>query len=217
MTNPRKNGSGNVTVHTLRRLPAYLNYLRTLPEDGPRHISATAIAEALRMNDVVVRKDLAAVSEGGRPRVGYERTALIREISDFLGFSSAEGAVLVGAGKLGSALMDYEGFADCGFRIVAAFDTRVTQCEYAPAGCPVYPADRITELTEKLHVRLGIITVPVEHAQEAAEKLIRGGVRGILNFAPTHLNVPEGILVQQEDMAASLAMLSAHLKENEYL
>ncbi len=217
MTTRRKNGEATVTVHTLRRLPAYLNYLRMLPEDGPKFISATSIAEALRMNDVVVRKDLAAVSSGGRPRVGYERTALIREISDFLGFSTAEGAVLVGAGKLGRALMDYEGFADCGFRIVAAFDTRVDQCEYSQNGCPVYPAGRITELTEKLGVRLGIITVPVEFAQDAAEKLIRGGVRGILNFAPAHLDVPEGVLVQQEDMAASLAMLSAHLRESDYL
>ncbi len=217
MTTRRKIGRGAVTVHTLRRLPAYLNYLKTLPEDGPKHVSATSIAEALRMNDVVVRKDLAAISDSGRPRVGYERAVLIREISDFLGFSAAEGAVLVGAGKLGSALMDYEGFAACGFRIVAAFDSRVTECEYSSAGCPVYPAGRITELTEKLEVRLGIITVPVEHAQDAAEKLIRGGVRGILNFAPIHLNVPEGIFVQQEDMASSLAMLSAHLKESSYL
>ena len=202
-----------VTKQTLKRLPKYLSYLKALPSPAPDHISATAIAEALTLNDVLVRKDLAAVSRSGKPKVGYERGTLIQELEAFLGFNDTGVAILAGAGKLGRALMDYEGFRAYGLNVVAGFDPSVAAAEYTPGGKPLYPSARMGELCRRLQVRIGIITAPAASAQQVCDELIACGVLAIWNFAPVHLKVPDGILVQQEDMAASLAVLSAHLRE----
>lgn len=202
-----------VTKQTLKRLPKYLSYLKALPSPVPDHISATAIAEALALNDVLVRKDLAAVSRSGKPKVGYERGILIQELEAFLGFNDTGVAILAGAGKLGRALMDYEGFQAYGLNVVAGFDPHVTAVEYTPGGKPLYSSARMGELCRRLQVCIGIITVPAASAQQVCDELIACGVLAIWNFAPVHLKVPDGILVQQEDMAASLAVLSSHLRE----
>lgn len=202
-----------VTKQTLKRLPKYLSYLKALPSPAPDHISATAIAEGLALNDVLVRKDLAAVSRSGKPKVGYERRILIQELEDFLGFNDTGVAILAGAGKLGRALMDYEGFRAYGLNVVAGFDPNIKAAEYTPGGKPLYPSSQMGELCRRLQVRIGIITAPAANAQQVCDELIASGVLAIWNFAPVHLNVPIGILVQQEDMAASLAVLSAHLRE----
>ena len=112
----------SISKQTLLRLPLYLNYMKQLGENTPEHISATTIAEALRLNHVVVRKDLAAVSSAGKPKVGYNTAALIAELEEFLGYNDVDDAIIVGAGKLGKALLTYGGFKDCGMNIVAAFD-----------------------------------------------------------------------------------------------
>ena len=112
-----------ISKATVKRLPTYLSYLKNMPEDAPAHISATALAAALNMGEVQVRKDLALISDGGRPKIGYLRESLIRDLEDFLGYSNTNDAVLVGAGKLGRALLGYGGFAEYGLNIVAAFDS----------------------------------------------------------------------------------------------
>ena len=111
-----------VSRQTISRLPVYLGYLRSLEGSLPT-ISATAIAEALSLNDVQVRKDLAAVSSSGKPKIGYVTADLIKELEDFLGYNRPSDAILAGAGKLGRALMSYQGFNAYGLNIVAAFDT----------------------------------------------------------------------------------------------
>ncbi len=194
----------------LQRLPVYLSYLRSLDPDGPAYISATAVATALGMGQVQVRKDLAMVSKGGKPRVGYERRRLMQEISAFLGYESTHSAVLVGAGKLGSALLDYTGFADYGLHILAAFDVNA-QPGRTEGDKPVYPISQLETYCSREGILLGIICVPAGAAQGVCDRLIACGIQAIWNFAPTHLDVPEGILVQNENMAASLAMLSLHL------
>lgn len=199
---------------TLKRLPTYLSYLKSMPADSPANISATALASGLHMGEVQVRKDLALVSDGGRPKIGYNRERLITDIEDFLGYGNTNDAVLMGAGKLGRALLGYSGFAEYGLNIVAAFDANDAIIGTSNSGKPIMHLSRLSEICQRYKIRIGIITVPAEHAQSVCDLLIENGIRAIWNFAPTHLNVPDGILVQNENMAASLALLSKHLTEN---
>ncbi len=196
-----------ISKAVLRRLPGYLAFLKGL---DVQHISATAIAAALNMGEVQVRKDLAAVSDGGRPKIGYERTALMEDISSFLGYDNTTDAILIGAGKLGQALLGYSGFEAYGLNILAAFDT--APCAAAAEGKPILPLGELESFCKKNNVLMGILTVPAEAAQEACDKLIACGIKAVWNFAPTHLEVPANILVQNENMATSLALLSMHLQ-----
>lgn len=200
-----------ISKSVLKRLPGYLAYLKSMPENAPPHISATALAGALGMGEVQVRKDLAMVSDGGRPKIGYLREALIDDIEQFLGYDNTTDAVLIGAGKLGQALMAYNGFDEYGLNIMAAFD-RNPKIERTDEGKPVYPTTKLAQYCRTHKVLMGIITVPAEGAQEVADLLIAGGIKAIWNFAPTHLDVPDNILVQNENMATSLAVLSVHLQ-----
>ena len=200
-----------ISKSVLKRLPGYLSYLKSMPESAPAHISATALANALGMGEVQVRKDLAMVSDGGRPKIGYLRDALIDDIEQFLGYDNTTDAVLIGAGKLGQALMAYKGFDEYGLNIMAAFD-RSPKMEKTDEGKPVYSITKLTQFCRTHKVLMGIITVPAESAQEVADQLIAGGIKAIWNFAPTHLDVPANILVQNENMATSLAVLSVHLQ-----
>lgn len=200
-----------VSKAVLKRLPGYLAYLKSLPEDGSTHISATALAAALGMGEVQVRKDLAMVSDGGRPKIGYLRESLIDDIEQFLGYDNTTDAVLIGAGKLGLALMAYSGFEAYGLNIQAAFDIKPPM-ERTEGGQPIYPIAKLEHFCKVHKVLMGIITVPAEHAQQVADTLIACGVKAIWNFAPTHLDVPANILVQNENMATSLAVLSVHLR-----
>ena len=182
-----------------------------MPDTATPHISATALANALGMGEVQVRKDLAMVSDGGRPKIGYLRESLIDDIEQFLGYDNTTDAVLIGAGKLGQALMAYKGFDEYGLNIMAAFD-RTPKMEKTDEGKPVYNITKLEQFCRAHKVLMGIITVPAESAQEVADQLIAGGIKAIWNFAPTHLDVPAGILVQNENMATSLAVLSVHLQ-----
>ncbi len=200
-----------VSKSVLKRLPGYLAYLKSLPEDGPAHISATSLANALGMGEVQVRKDLAIVSDGGRPKIGYLRESLITDIEQFLGYDNTTDAVLIGAGKLGLALMGYSGFEEYGLNIQAAFDVHPSM-EKTEEGQPIYPITKLEHFCKVHKILMGIITVPAANAQEAADRLIACGVKAIWNFAPAHLDVPPHILVQNENMATSLAVLSVHLR-----
>ena len=201
----------NTSKHTLQRLPMYLSYIQGLPEDAPKNISATTIAEALQLNDVQVRKDLASVSSSGKPKVGYNVKDLIAELEAFLGYNDIDNAVIVGAGSLGKALLNYSGFKAYGLNIIAAFDLCEEPTEFQ--GKTVFPIAQLGSFCRKVNVHIGIITVPASSAQEICDLLVESGIRAIWNFAPVHLVVPDGILVQNENMASSLALLSNHLRE----
>ena len=198
---------------TLKRLPTYLSYLKALPAEASANISATALAAGLHMGEVQVRKDLALVSDGGRPKIGYNREHLIADIENFLGYGNSNDAVLIGAGKLGRALLGYGGFAEYGLNIVAAFDANDTLIGTTNGGKPIMHLSRLSEVCQRYKIKIGIITVPAEYAQGVCDLLIENGILAIWNFAPKHLNVPDGILVQNENMAASLALLCKHLNE----
>lgn len=194
----------------LKRLPLYLNYLRSLP-DSCVNVSATALARALGLGDVQVRKDLAKVSEGGRRRTGRSRQQLIRDIEEYLNFATATGTVIVGAGKLGQALLDYPGFEENGLNIMAAFDLQPCAKE-SESGKAILPMSRLEAFCKSYDVRIGIICVPADSAQSVADAMVACGIRAIWNFAPVHLQVPSHVMVQSENLAASLASLRIQLR-----
>ena len=200
-----------ISKAVLKRLPGYLSYLKSIPEGASPYISATALANALNMGEVQVRKDLAMVSDGGRPKVGYCREDLIEDISQFLGYDNTTDAILVGAGKLGQALMGYGGFEEYGLNILAGFDAKPT-IKKTEEGKPIYSMEKMETFCKANQVLMGIITVPAEHAQSVCDQMIKSGIKAIWNFAPVHLDVPQGILVQNQNMATSLAVLSVHLQ-----
>lgn len=200
-----------ISKAVLKRLPGYLSYLKSIPEGTSPYISATALANALGMGEVQVRKDLAMVSDGGRPKIGYMRESLIEDISQFLGYDNTTDAILVGAGKLGQALLGYSGFEAYGLNILAAFDVEHFD-QGDGAGKPIYPISQMETFCRANKVLMGIVTVPAQYAQSVCDQLIACGIKAVWNFAPTHLDVPANILVQNENMATSLAVLSMHLQ-----
>lgn len=200
-----------ISKSVLKRLPVYLSYLNSIPSGTQTYISATALANALGMGEVQVRKDLAMVSNGGRPKVGYLLEGLKEDISLFLGYNNTTDAVLVGAGKLGQALLGYNGFEAYGLNILAAFDVN-NPPESAVDKKPILHMDKLERFCRTHKILMGIITVPAAYAQEVCDRMIECGIKAIWNFAPTHLDVPPHILVQNENMATSLALLSMHLQ-----
>lgn len=195
-----------VSKAMLRRLPAYLRYLHSLPEDAAAHISARAMANALGLGEVSVRKDLAVVSDNGRCKVGHHRDTLIMDIENFLGYHDANNAVIVGAGRLGQALLHYEGFVTYGMNILAGFDTDPEKMN-TEGDKPVYAMPMLELFCKCYDVSVGIITVPADQAQQACDALVACGIDAIWNFAPVHLTVPENVLVQNENLTVSLTAL----------
>lgn len=197
-----------VSKSTLQRLPMYLSFLKHNCDD--EFISATVISKALSLNDVKVRKDLASISTSGRPKIGYCRKTLIYELESFLGYNDNENAIIVGAGHLGTALLHYEGFAQYGLQVIAAFDIDESKIDEENK---IFHIDKMRSLCKRLNIHIGIITVSAENAQQCCDALVEAGITAIWNFAPVHLNAPTNVYIHRENMAASLAMLSHHLKK----
>lgn len=207
-------GYSPIPAQTLRRLPTYYTFLKMLEKSGVERVSSAAIARDLRLGEVQVRKDMAMVSEaGGRPRTGFLVSDLISCIQGYLGYDKIDEAILVGVGNLGRALLSYSGFSESGVDIVAAFDANSQVAGSKLFGKQILLMETLPDLCRRMGIRIGIIAVPAEQAQAVCDRMIAAGILAIWNFAPVHLDVPEGILVQHENMAASLAMLSRFLEE----
>lgn len=200
----------NISKSVLQRLPIYLNYLRAMP-DKSGFISATALAARLNLGEVQVRKDLASVSNTGKPKVGYEVMTLIADLSDALGYNNVNDAVIVGAGRLGKALLDYKGFAEYGFNIVAGFDVSEAVVGKSEGGKPIFSLEKLPWLVNRMHIKIGIITVPAENARSICDVLVKSGITAVWNFSSAHLAVPDGVFVKNENMAVSLSLLAKHL------
>ena len=204
----------NVSRQTLLRMPSYLNYLEHVRQSGMNHISAPVIARNLRLNEVQVRKDISMVSTvSGKPRLGFEINRLITDIKNFLGYLEMDRAVLIGAGHLGRALLSYGGYDDYGLEIVAAFDSSDSVVGSVINGKKVLDISQLGRVIRENEIEIGIITVSAENAQDVCDHLVSLGIKAIWNFAPTFIEVPENILIQNENTAASLAMLSLHLRD----
>ncbi len=199
---------------TLGRLPSYYCEIENRVARGEEYVSSTAIAESLGINPVQVRKDLASISsEPGRPNVGFRVSTLLEDLKIYLGYDQYDEAVLVGVGALGHVLLHYGGFAKYGLDIVAGFDTTPKEKEVGDK--PVLPIAKLVPFLKRTHINIGIIAVPAWEAQSVADMLVGGGVQGIWNFAPTALNLPDNILVKNENLAASLAALIAELRRRQ--
>ena len=200
----------SVSKAALGRLPSYLSYLKELSPEKVPYISATTIAKELKLGEVQVRKDLAAVSGAGKPRLGYVTEELIEKLEDCLGYNQLTFAVLVGAGKLGRALLQYDGFERFGVKISAAFDSNEKVINL-DSKTEILPMNQFEIFCHKHNVKLGIITVGEGSAQTVCDQMVKSGITAIWNFAPCKLKVPSGVLLQNENLALSLAHLSNQL------
>jgi redox-sensing transcriptional repressor len=192
---------------SVRRLPTYLRLLKQFQEHGRDMVSSNRIAEMLRLEPIQVRKDLAITGAVGKPKLGYYVPSLIKSIEEFLGWNNRNEAFLVGAGSLGTALLRYAGFKQHGLSILAAFDTDETKIGTEIGDTEVLPLSKLSDLAERMHILTGIIAVPAEAAQEVADLMVSAGITAIWNFAPTRLDLPNEIVIQNEDLAAGLAVL----------
>lgn len=199
---------------SVRRLPTYLRFLYELRARGREVVSCTHIADDLGLVSVQVRKDLAVTGIIGRPKVGYQVSELIAAIEVFLGWNNTRDAFLVGAGCLGAALLGYEGFAEFNLNVLAGFDIQPAKIGKQIHGKDVFALDKLPNLVKRMHVLIGILTVPAAAAQEVADLMVRSGIRAIWNYTPVRLHVPEIVIVEDVKLAASLAVLSSRLAES---
>lgn len=181
---------------------------------GVSIVATPELARYMNLGEIIIRKDLAITGVTGQPGVGYKIPELIDAIKSYLNWDNVSKAVLVGAGSLGSALLGYEGFREYGLKIVAAFDVNPQKIGTEIHGYKVFDISRLQEQISLQQVRMGIICVPAAYAQEVADKMVDGGIRGIWNFANVSLKVPEEVVVQREVIAGGLAVLSVKMNRN---
>lgn len=196
---------------TLKRLPLYHRFLKEWETAGRVTVSCTDIGQNLALDPTQVRKDLESVGIAGRPRIGYVLANLTGELERFLGWNNVNEAFLVGAGSMGSALLGYRKFEQCGLKIVAAFDLDPSKIGTPIHGKHVLSLEKLPNLARRMGIRIGIITVPATEAQAVANLMVEGGIRAIWNFAPVRLQVPAPVIVHNEDLYCSLAALSQKL------
>jgi len=192
----------------VNRLSLYLRELQRLVTAGQETISSGQLGALLGFSDAQVRKDLGFFGQFGYPGVGYRCEELIRAMRDILGTNQPWSVAMVGAGNLGQALLGYRGFGRQNFTITAAFDADRSKVGKVIQGIRIQPVDELAATVQQKGIRLGMIVVPVERAQEAADLLVAAGVEGIVNFAPVVLNVPPHIEVVGVDLAIELEQLS---------
>lgn len=197
---------------TLSRLPLYYCYLKDRVGDGQQYISCSVLAAGLKLNPVLVRKDLAGISRfPGKPKLGFEIEPLLADLESCLGYNNVNEAVVVGIGSLGRTLLSYEGFQNYGFNLVAGFEINEDLIGIKFNGKPILSLSKLPSFLERTKVNIAIIAVPKQAAQDVCDLLLQAGVKAIWNFAPTHIEVPDGVLIKNENLAASLAILSNEL------
>ncbi len=192
---------------SLRRLPWYLAYLKLLKDKGEVYVSSTQIAKAIGVDASQIAKDLSFINISGKTRVGYKVDSLITVLENFLGFNISHKAFIFGVGSLGAALLHDTGLTQYGLRIVAGFDVRPELNNTTINGIPVYHLSAFEQKQKELGANIGILTVPVDKAQEAAENMIAGGIKAIWNFTPFRIQVPKHIVVQNISIYAHLAVM----------
>ncbi len=205
--------AARLTLQALNRLTYYHTYLKKLHSCGELITTATAIAEALGINEVVVRKDLSVVrQEKGRPNTGFSVDEMIERIEDCLGYNNVTEAVLVGVGSMGRTLISGIGIERLSLHVVAGFDTNRDIIGTTYSGVDIFPMGKFTNLCQRLHIQVGIIAVPEQVAQAVCNLMVASGIRYILNYAQVFLAVPDNVYVQNENPAASLLAFSHHIR-----
>jgi len=197
----------NIPEPTIRRLPWYLAYLQLEAGKGVSFVSSTQISRAINVSASQIAKDLSLVNVAGKTRVGYDVSELIDVLEDFLGFKNAHKAFLFGVGSLGGALLQDKGLSQYGMNIVAGFDVDPSVVGKSINGLPVYHVSDFARLQAEMDISIGVLTVPVDQAQNAAEQMVDGGIRAIWNFTPVRIRVPKNIVVQNTSLYAHLAVM----------
>lgn len=192
----------------VKRLSLYLRQLEGFRKKDRRTISSKQLGESLRLTDAQVRKDLAYFGQFGHPGIGYRVDELIDQVKHILGTDKVWNVILVGAGNLGRALSAYKGFNIKGFRLIAVFDNDPAKIGRKLGSFQIQPLAELQSTLQTHVVRLALMAVPADSAQDVADELIAAGVRGLLNFAPVSLSVPEGVALNSVDLAVQLEQLS---------
>ncbi len=203
-----------ISKKQVERFPIYLKFLLSVRNQDNQNISAPIIAAGLGLSEEQVRKDLQVVTKAqGKPKSGRNIDELIQDIQNFLGYEKKQNAIVVGVGHLGKAFMNYKGFEEFGFNIVAGFDVNKDLISTKINGKTIHSIYEMGKVVQSLKVKIAILTVPAEVAQQQVNVLINHGIKAIWNFVPTHLDVPEDVVIENMNLASSLAVLSHKLKE----
>lgn len=205
-------GKDLIPEPVLRRLPWYLAYVGILRERKVEYVSSTQISRDLKVDASQIAKDLSFLDIKGKTRIGYEVGLLEHKLEEFLGFKRQHRAVIVGAGSLGGALMQDSGLTRYGLEIVAGFDVDPALVGTVKHGLPVYDSAEIVERCREMNVGIGIVTVPVEHAQSVADRLVEGGVKALWNFTPIRISTPEDVVISNTSIYAHLAVMYNRMK-----
>ena len=200
---------------TLRRLPWYLSNIKLMKEKGEQYVSSTQISKEINIDASQIAKDLSYVNISGRTRVGYNMDALIEVLESFLGFTNMHKAFLFGVGSLGAALLRDSGLHHFGLEIVAAFDVNPELVGKDLNGIPIFHSDDFEAKMKEYDVNIGVLTVPINIAQEITNKMVDGGIKAVWNFTPFRIRVPENIVVQNTSLYAHLAVMFNRLNFNE--
>ena len=200
---------------TLRRLPWYLSNIKLMKEKGEQYVSSTQISKEINIDASQIAKDLSYVNISGRTRVGYNIDALIEVLESFLGFTNTHKAFLFGVGSLGAALLRDSGLHHFGLEIVAAFDVNPELVGKDLNGIPIFHSDDFETKMKEYDVNIGVLTVPINIAQEITNKMVDGGIKAVWNFTPFRIRVPENIVVQNTSLYAHLAVMFNRLNFNE--
>lgn len=198
---------------TIRRLPWYLSYVRMLDNLHVDYVSSTQISKELNVQSSQIAKDLSFLNIKGKTRIGYEVKSLVAELEDFLGFSRHHDAVVIGTGSLGTALMQDHGLEHYGLNIVAGFDVRREVIGQHLGGLPVYDINDLSAWQQEHHVSIAILTVPVDQAQETADRVIASGMTAIWNFTPYRIKAPRNIVIANTSIYAHLAIIYNRMQQ----
>ncbi|MGE5618084.1 MAG: redox-sensing transcriptional repressor Rex [Sphingomonadaceae bacterium] len=204
-----------VPTPTLNRLPLYYRYLLEAREQRLSVVSSEMLGDAAGVPAAQVRKDLGYLGEFGRPGIGYDVVEMQRRLGDLLGLTTEKEVIVVGAGRLGSAIAAYPGFSTYSLRVAALFDRDPAKIGTRIGGLQVLDARDLPRFVEDRGIRMAILAVPASVAQDVVDQLVAAGIKAIMNFAPARLEVPAGIVVSNEDLAARLATLSFRLAQAE--
>ncbi len=207
-----QNDSAKIPEPALRRLPWYLSYVKLLKSQGETIVSSTQIAKKIDVSASQIAKDLSYVDVNGKTRVGYDIDDLISVLETFLGFKQTHKAVLFGVGSLGAALLSDSGLEQYGLKIIAGFDVKSSIVNQKVYTIPVFHTDEFFEKNKKIKAEIGILTVPPGYAQEVSDYMISGGIKGIWNFTPFRIRVPEGVVLQNTSLYAHLAVMFNRLR-----
>lgn len=200
---------------TIARLALYLRSLRTAQQEGLPTLSSADIEVRTGISSGQVRKDLSYFGEFGKPGLGYAVTPLVNRLAGIMRLDREQKVMLVGAGNLGTALAGYQGLHDSGFRLVAIYDNNFSKIGRKIWDLEIQDAEMMPTLNAEMGVEIGIITTPAIAAQAVADRMVQSGVLVILNFAPTRVNVPKGVVVRNVDLTQELQILCFFLPATE--